>query len=110
MNRFAEGENDRRDYRGEVIAKTGGMLGAFLDEVSRNTSNYKSVHNLTEQIEHQYAGRFAIELIQNAHDPIRLHPGWNGGERRIELILDDSGPYGTLIVANDGQPFRPEDF
>src|SRR6266850_7254439 len=93
-----------------VVAKTVGALGSFLDEISRNTSKYKTVHSLTEQIEHQYAGRFAIELIQNAHDPLRPEPDWNAGSRRIELILEDTGPHGTLLIANDGRPFRREDF
>ncbi|MFJ8589354.1 sacsin N-terminal ATP-binding-like domain-containing protein [Streptomyces sp. NPDC093595] len=49
-----------------------------------------------------YAGRFLLELLQNAHD---AHPG----ERRdgqVHVVLDeDEGPFGTLYVANGGQPF-----
>ena len=52
--------------RKEVIDKTLGEIRSFLDELSNGTSRSRSLHNLTEQVEHQYHGRFLIELIQNA--------------------------------------------
>jgi hypothetical protein len=103
--------HDRRDVpQDTILDKTVGELGSLLDEVARGTSRYRTVHSLTEQIEHQYVGRFAIELIQNAHDPIAAEPGWGNGEKRIELLLELSGAHGTLLVANDGRPFRDKDF
>ena len=57
-------------FRQEIIDKTLGEIRSFLDELSNGTSRYRSLHNLTEQVEHQYHGRFLIELIQNAHDAL----------------------------------------
>ncbi|MCY4051419.1 MAG: hypothetical protein OXE41_01945 [Gammaproteobacteria bacterium] len=54
----------------EVRDKTLGEIRGLLDEVSNGTSGYRSLHNLTEQVEHQYHRRFLIELIQNAHDAL----------------------------------------
>jgi len=59
-------------FRKEVIDKTLGEIRSFLDEISNGTSRYRSLHNLTEQVEHQYRGRFLIELIQNAHDAFEV--------------------------------------
>ena len=41
-------------YAETVIQKTRGEIRTFLDELANGTSNYKSLHNLTEQVEHQY--------------------------------------------------------
>lgn len=79
----------------------------FLTEVAEGVSNYRSMHNLTEQVEHQYHGRFLIELIQNAHDALGEHPG--SGRIHIRFERDDS-EHGTLLVANDGEPFSRSNF
>jgi len=79
----------------------------FLTEVAEGVSNYRSMHNLTEQVEHQYHGRFLIELIQNAHDA--LGEGLGGGRIHIRLEQGDS-EHGTLLVANDGEPFSLSNF
>ncbi len=80
-----------------------------MDEISNGTSRYQSLHNLTEQVEHQYHGRFLIELIQNAHDA--LEPGVMGAPQRIEIVLaENECQYGTLYVANDGPPFTLSNF
>ena len=39
-------------YSETVIQKTIGEIRTFLDELANGTSNYKSLHNLTEQVEH----------------------------------------------------------
>jgi hypothetical protein len=89
-----------------VANKINGELKSFLDEIANGTSNYRSLHSLTEQIEHQYHGRFLIELLQNAHDALT-----DGTACRIEIaLLDDAGDHGTLCVANDGRPFSPSNF
>lgn len=98
------------DYQSEIIRKTTGMIRTFLDELANETSTYKSLHNLTEQVEHQYHGRFLIELIQNAHDALHEYyvPGDQG---RLEItIVHDEKPYGALYVANDGIPFTRSNF
>jgi len=51
-----------KDYQVEIIQKTTGMIRTFLDELANGTSTYRSLHNLTEQVEHQYHDRFLIEL------------------------------------------------
>lgn len=56
---------------------------------------------LTGQIERDYAGRFLIELIQNAYD---AHDA--GASGKIQILLDPAeGANGTLYVANTGNPF-----
>jgi hypothetical protein len=89
-----------------VAREAVGQLRTFVDEVGNSTANYKTTHSLTEQVGHQYHGRFAIELLQNAHDAL------TSGERsgRVEFLLDHTeGQSGVLYVANDGRPFREED-
>jgi len=51
-----------------IFDTTISKLRSFLYELAEGTSNYRSLHSLTEQVEHQYHGRFIVELIQNAHD------------------------------------------
>jgi len=97
-------------FKHKVINKTIGEIRTFLDEIANGTSNYKSLHNLTEQIEHQYHGRFLIELIQNAHDAM-IAANEAEGRSRITIILsEDEKPYGSLYVANDGNPFNKSNF
>lgn len=94
-----------------VIESTSSKVRTFLYELAEGTSNYRSLHSLTEQVEHQYHGRFIVELIQNAHDAL-LPPAGNesGKTSRIEIALKDEGEFGTLYVANDGQPFSVSNF
>jgi hypothetical protein len=50
----------------------------------------------------EYAGRFLLELLQNAHDthPEERHDG------RITIVVDgDEGAHGVVYVANGGNPF-----
>lgn len=99
-----------QDCRAEIIQKTTGEICTFLDELANGTSNYKSLHNLTEQVEHQYHDRFLVELIQNAHDAMNeLDEPGNQGRLEI-LIAQNEEPYGALYVANDGQPFTRSNF
>ena len=81
-----------------------------MDEVSNGTSRYRSLHSLTGQIEHQYHGRFLIELIQNAHDAL-LETGDKNRSQRIEIVIsEDESSSGALYIANDGQPFTQSNF
>ena len=96
--------------RKEVIDKTLGEIRSFLGELLDGSSRYRSLHNLTEQVEHQYHGRFLIELIQNAHDAL-FEVGDIETPQRIEIVLaEDEHPHGALYIANDGQPFTPSNF
>lgn len=96
-------------FREQILLKTLGEIRTFLDEIANGTSNYRSLHSLTEQIEHQYHGRYLIELIQNAHDALVDPPA--ASDQRIEIrIVEDEKPYGALYVANDGRPFTDSNF
>lgn len=103
-------------YAETVIQKTIGEIRTFLDELANGTSNYKSLHNLTEQVEHQYHGRFLIELIQNAHDALfdiekqKADKDTPEDEGRIEIVITNEPPFGALYVANDGSPFTESNF
>lgn len=93
----------------EIIDKTLGEVRTFIDEISNNTANYRTIHSLTEQINHQYHGRFVIELLQNAHDALLAES--RAQPRRILFrVIRDVHPHGVLLVANDGRPFRRENF
>ena len=94
----------------QIAETTASKIRTFLYELAEGTSTYRSLHSLTEQVEHQYHGRFIVELIQNAHDalpPLRRNQKMPA---RIEIALKDDGQYGTLHVANDGLPFSLSNF
>src|SRR5438309_2268018 len=83
-------------YAGQVIA---GFQGT---EVWAPAAQLRaaSVHTA-----HEYAGRFLLELLQNAHD---AHPS-DRHDGRITIVVDaDEGEYGTVYVANAGTPFTYE--
>lgn len=93
-----------------VIDATTSKVRTFLYEIAEGTSNYRSLHSLTEQVEHQYHGRFVVELIQNAHDALFAPDQRSPLPARIEIALKDEGEFGTLYVANDGRPFSASNF
>ncbi|MCD6380347.1 hypothetical protein J7M07_07895, partial [bacterium] len=103
-------------YAEKVIQKTIGEIRTFLDELANDTSSYKSLHNLTEQVEHQYHGRFLIELIQNAHDALfdiekqKADEDTPEDKGRIEVVITNDLPFGALYIANDGSPFTKPNF
>ncbi len=81
-----------------------------MTEIAEGVSNYRSLHSLTQQVEHQYHGRFLIELIQNAHDAFDDFPS-RVVLNRVEVVFDlADSEHGTLFVANDGLPFSPSNF
>lgn len=90
-----------------ITAHLCSKVRVFLTELAEGVSNYRSMHNLTEQVEHQYHGRFLIELIQNAHDALDVPP--TSGRILIRFEQSDS-EHGTLFVANDGVPFSRSNF
>jgi hypothetical protein len=93
-----------------VVESTSAKIRSFLYELAEGTSNYRSLHSLIEQVEHQYHGRFIVELIQNAHDTLLLSNHGTQSCARIEIALKDEGDFGTLYVANDGRPFSASNF
>jgi len=56
--------NGESRFFSDIIRKTTGEIRTFLDELSNETSHHRSLHNLTEQVTHEYDNRFLIELIQ----------------------------------------------
>jgi hypothetical protein len=97
------------EFSARVVEKTSAKIRKFLYELAEGTSDYRSLHNLTEQVEHQYHGRFIIELIQNAHDAL-FPVGSSQSAARIVFAIRNEGSHGTLYVANDGQPFSHSNF
>ena len=97
-------------YREHILQKTSGTIRTFLQALATGDKYYRSLHNLTEQVTHQYSGRFLVELLQNAHDVLPESPIPNE-ESRIAIILEEhEAPFGALYVANDGNPFSPSNF
>ena len=99
-----------QDAKLQIIESTSSKIRTLLYELAEGTTNYRSLHSLTDQVEHQYHGRFIVELVQNTHDA--LLPRDSGSDRpaRIEIALKDESQYGVLYVANDGQPFSAFNF
>ena len=96
--------------RSLIAQKTLGEIRSFLDEIVNDTSRYRSLHNLTKEVEHQYNGRFGIELMQNAHDAL-FGTHETVTNQRIEFVFEkDEKDFGTLYVANDGEPFTLSNF
>lgn len=93
-----------------IRAETGSKLRSFLYQLAEGVTDYRSIHSLTEQVRHQYHGRFAIELIQNAYDAVSRARDINRSLSRIEMRLEMDGGFGTLYVANDGAPFSHSNF
>ena len=95
---------------GVIRAETGGKIRSFLYQLVEGVTDYRSIHSLTEQVRHQYHGRFAIELIQNAYDAVSRTAESEESQSRIEMRLELDGGCGTLYVANDGAPFSHSNF
>ncbi|MFD0894730.1 hypothetical protein KBB96_05065 [Luteolibacter ambystomatis] len=95
------------EYRDKVIEKARNVAELFLFEIAKGTSQYLSLHNLTRHVQHQYHGRFLIELLQNSHDALY---GDSQEEQRIEIAIREVGPFGALYIANDGRPFSESNF
>src|SRR5437867_4474803 len=84
-----------------VEAWTQGKIGALLRERGLDDEVETTRRFVIETIP-EYADRFLLELLQNAHDAL---PAGGGGRIRIELDLD-AEPHGELLVGNTGTPFR----
>ena len=100
---------DASDPASFVHASTASKVRTFLYEIAEGTTNYRSLHSLTQQVEHQYHGRFLVELIQNAHDALFPDIGADRGRIAISMV-DGDGPFGALYIANDGCPVSRSNF
>ena len=95
----------------QIVEETSKKIRSFLYELAEGTSNYRSLHSLTQQVEHQYHGRFLVELIQNAHDALFTTADHQGHIGRIEIVFHPKeGTHGSLYVANDGHCFSSSNF
>lgn len=99
-----------QDANLQIIESTSSKIRSFLYELAEGTTNYRSLYSLTEQVEHQYHGRFIVELIQNAHDAMLLPGSKPDQPARIEVVFKNEGEFGALYVANDGRPFSASNF
>jgi hypothetical protein len=82
--------------------KIKGFLGTIGDDGQYLNRFAQSLAGQTTNVATDYRDRFLVELIQNAYDAQPI--GRNDG--RIEITLDmGASEYGTLYVANTGQPF-----
>lgn len=93
-----------------IREETGRKIRSFLYNLSEGVTDYRTIHSLTEQVRHQYHGRFAIELIQNAYDAVSRAEDKESSPGRIEMRLELDRDNGTLYVANDGAPFSHSNF
>lgn len=99
------------DYKSKIAEKLVGEIRTFLDELINGTSNYKSLHNLTEQMTHDYSNRFLIELLQNGHDA--NEPLIHGKEAvgKIKIVLDEQDQKKSILYfANTGKAFSESNF
>jgi Domain of unknown function (DUF3883) len=88
-----------------IEAWTQRKIGALLRERGLDDEVETTRRFVIEAIP-EYADRFLLELLQNGHDAM---PAEGKGRIRIDLDLN-SGPFGHLLVANTGTPFRYRDF
>ena len=98
-----------RDARGKRIIEEQArrQVRTFLDELRNGTRNYRTVASLGGQVAQEYRGRAVLELLQNAHDALKF--AREGDPRRVCFVLRTS-PEPELLIANDGRPFRRQDF
>ena len=86
------------------------QVRTFLDELRNDTSEYRAVANLGDEVAKEYQGRAVMELLQNAYDVLGFAGEGVGERRRVSFVLNSSTEQPELLVANSGRPFRREDF
>lgn len=97
----------------EIAEKTVGELQSFLGEIQNKTQNYKSLFNLTEQMTHDYANRFIIELLQNGYDVIKKSQNADDTtiNGKVKIVLDEKeNAPSALYFANSGVPLSSSNF
>ena len=82
------------------------QVRTFLDELRNETTNYRTVASLGDQVAQEYRGRAVLELLQNAHDVL----GGGDDPGQVSFVLTSSPGLPELLIANSGRPFRREDF
>jgi len=85
------------------------VLGFFLGrfrvlcyDLIEGTRDYETQSTTIGHIQHDYEGRFVMELIQNADDA--AEPGG-----KVAILLDQTQTPPLAIVANTGHPFTRDD-
>lgn len=101
--------SDVTDFPALIETSCRSEVEVLYKQLQCGNTQYRSLHSLTEQIEHQYHGRFIIELLQNAIDQLNKS-GLRDAPGRVVFLFDpDAEAHGTLYVANDGRPMTDDD-
>jgi hypothetical protein len=103
-----EGSLSEHDYRSRIRQQALNVVRLYLAGRLLDQPATREQKELIENVvATDYDGRTVIELLQNAHD---AHPRDRRDGRIRVLLRTDDGPYGTLYVANGGEPFQRKDF
>ncbi|KQY21207.1 hypothetical protein ASD16_17930 [Cellulomonas sp. Root485] len=100
--------SDRAKFRAHILRRADAEAKVYLtgrDEGSNATGDLKSL--IEGVLAPEYAGRTVIELLQNGHDAHSAER--DDGELAVLLDLRE-GEFGTLYVANRGEPISDENF
>lgn len=96
----------RSAYDQLILQRLTDEIAAF-EAAYKRSSVYRQLKRATELTAQEYGDRFLVELIQNAHDALSA----SSRDGKILVVLDEAdGEYGTLHVANTGEPFSAERF
>jgi hypothetical protein len=96
--------NERSDHFTTRIArKFCSNVRVLFNQIIEESRQYETLYSVADQIEQNYHGRFAVELIQNANDAMRTRG-------RVRFIRRQTEGCVFLYVANDGIPFGDRDF
>lgn len=86
-----------------VARKFCSNLRVLFNQIIEESRQYETLHSVTAQIEQNYHGRFAVELIQNANDAIQ-------SRGRVRFVRRREAEAEYLYAANDGTSFEDKDF
>ena len=90
-----------------IIGHAQAQVRTFFDELKNGTSNYRTIANFGSQVAQEYRGRCVLELLQNAHDALRIS---RANDRRRVIFKLITSPEPALFVGNSGTPFYETDF
>ena len=94
---------DARRFIEKIVADRLNLFRATVDPLTGEYLDdpHAQLKSLSEHIAADYHGRCLVELIQNGND---AHSS-DRSDGEIEVLLADEEPFGTVYVANRGQPF-----
>lgn len=94
-------------YTNEIISKAEAHIRQFLDCPSNGIKWWETVKSYVRVATSEYYERTLIELIQNGSDALARKKVIG----RISILLDfGEGDFGTLYIANEGEPFTSSHF